>query len=122
MSSPIPRNLTASTATACDDYPSIPEQPAGRCVPNAIRVFLVIDMSLLRGALAALLSSEDDIEVVAGMALGDRVIPTVIRHQPDIVVVDVDQSGPDVLATAQGLQQRLPECRVVVLATARRPG
>ncbi|MGH8922747.1 MAG: response regulator, partial [Actinomycetes bacterium] len=123
-SAPISRNLAASTAAACDDYPGTPEQPAvaGRCVPNAIRVFLVIDMSLPRGALAALLSSEDDIEVVAGMALGDRVIPTAIRHRPDIVVVDVDQNGPDVLATAHALQERLPECRVIVLATAQRPG
>ncbi|MGH3814969.1 MAG: response regulator transcription factor [Pseudonocardiaceae bacterium] len=123
-SAPIPRNLAASTVAACDEYPSIPEQPAvaGRCVPNTIRVFLVIDMSLLRGALAAVLSNEDDIEVVAGMALGDRVIPTAVRHRPDVVVVDVDQSGPDVLTTTHALHQRLPECRVVVLATAHRPG
>ncbi|MGH3901588.1 MAG: response regulator transcription factor [Pseudonocardiaceae bacterium] len=123
-SSRIPRNLAASTAVACDEYPGIPEPPAvaGGRAHNAIRVFLVIDMSLLRGALAAVLSSEDDIEVIAGMAMGDRVIPTAIRHRPDIVVVDVDQSGPDVLATAHALHERLPECRVVVLATARRPG
>jgi two-component system response regulator DesR len=83
---------------------------------------LVLDMSLLRGALATLLSSEDDIEVVAGMAGGDRVVATAIRHQPDVVVVDLDQGGSDVLATAQALHERLPECRVVVLATAQRPG
>jgi two-component system response regulator DesR len=120
----MPRNLAASTVAACDEYPDIPDQPAvaGRRVPNAIRVLLVIDLSLLRGALAALLSSEDDIEVVAGMALGERVIPTAIRYRPDIVVVDVDQSGPDVLATTHALHKRLPECRVVVLATAHRPG
>ncbi|MGH3772777.1 MAG: response regulator transcription factor [Pseudonocardiaceae bacterium] len=87
-----------------------------------IRVLLVIDMSLLRGALATLLSSEDDIDVVAGMATGDRVVPTAIRYQPDIAVLDVDQGGSDVLATAQALHERLPECRVVVLATAQRPG
>jgi two-component system, NarL family, response regulator DesR len=123
-SSPIARNLAASTIAACDEYPGIPEQPtvAQHCAPKAIRVFLIIDMSLLRGALAALLSSEDDIEVVAGMPWGDRVIPTAMRHRPDIVVVDVDQGGPDMLATAQTLQERLPECRVVVLAAARRPG
>ncbi|MGH3867878.1 MAG: response regulator transcription factor [Pseudonocardiaceae bacterium] len=90
--------------------------------PKPIRVFLVIDMSLLRGALATLLSSEEDIDVVAGMAAGDRVVPTAIRHQPDIVVLDLDQGGSDVLATAQALHERLPECRVVVLATAQRPG
>ncbi len=122
--SPIPRNIAASTVATCDEYTGTPEQPAvaRRSTPKTIRVFLVIDMNLLRGALAALLSSEDDIDVIAGMALGDRVIPTAIRYQPDVVVVDVDQSGPDVLATAQTLHERLPECRVIVLATARQPG
>ena len=87
-----------------------------------IRVLLVIDMSLLRGALASVLSSEDDIEVVAGMAAGDRVVPTAIRYQPDIAVLDLDQGGSDVLATAQALHERLPGCRVIVLAAAHRPG
>jgi two-component system, NarL family, response regulator DesR len=123
-SSPIPRNLSASTVATCDEFTGIPEQPTTdrRSTPKTIRVLLVIDMSLLRGALAALLSGEDDIDVVAGMALGDRVIPTAIRYQPDVVVVDIDQGGSDVLATAQALRERLPECRVIVLATAQRPG
>jgi two-component system response regulator DesR len=130
-----PRNLAASTAAACDEYTGIPQSPIAQPPavvrgpaqksapdPKPIRVFLVVDMSLLRGALAALLSSEDDLEVVAGMAGGDRVVPTAIRHQPDIAVVDLDQGGSDVLATAQALHERLPECPVVVLATAQRPG
>ena len=130
-----PRNLAASTVAAGDEYTGIPQPPSAqssvmvRCSaqkpspdPKPIRVLLVIDMSLLRGALAALLSSEDDIEVVAGMATGDRVVPTAIRHQPDIAVLDVDQGGSDVLATAQALHERLPECGVVVLAAAQRPG
>jgi two-component system response regulator DesR len=122
--SPTPQNFAASTVAACDEYAGIPQQQTvnRRAAPKAIRVFLVIDMSLLRGAIAALLSSEDDIEVVAGIASGDRVVPTAIRHRPDIVLLDVDQSGPDVLATAQALHERLPECRVIVLASAQRPG
>lgn len=130
-----PRTLAAGAVAADDEYTDIPDslttQPSAvvRCStqsptldPKPIRVLLVIDMSLLRGALAALLSGEGDIEVVAGLATGDRVIPTAIRYQPDIAVLDVDQGGSDVLATAQALHERLPECRVVVLATAQRPG
>ncbi|MBV8542654.1 MAG: response regulator transcription factor [Pseudonocardiales bacterium] len=130
-----PRNLAASAVAAGDEYTGIPGPPttqssAAVCCPaqgpspgpNPIRVLLVIDMSLLRGALAALLSGEGDIEVVAGMATGDRVVPTAVRHQPDIAVLDVEQGGLDVLTTAQALHERLPECRVVVLATAQRPG
>jgi two-component system response regulator DesR len=130
-----PRNLAASTVTAVDEYTGILEPPQAppsavvRCSAQKpspdrkpIRVLLVIDMSLLRGALAALLSSEDDIEVVTGMAAGDRVVPTAIRYQPDIAVLDLDQGGSDVLATAQALHERLPGCRVIVLAAANRPG
>lgn len=125
-----PRNLAASTVAAGAEYTGIYESPAmihpSAQVPSPdtrpIRVLLVIDMSLLRGALSAVLSSEDDIEVVAGMAAGDRVVATAIRHQPDIAVLDLDQGGSDVLATAQALHERLPGCRVIVLAAAHRPG
>jgi two-component system, NarL family, response regulator DesR len=124
------RSLVASTVAAGAEYTGIHESPATvhssahQPSPDTkpIRVLLVIDMSLLRGALAAVLSTEDDIEVVAGMAAGDRVVPSAIRHQPDIAVLDLDQGGSDVLATAQALQERLPGCRVIVLAAANRPG
>jgi two-component system response regulator DesR len=124
------RSLVATTVAAGAEYTGIHESPATvhpsaqKQSPdtNTIRVLLVIDMSLLRGALAAVLSSEDDIEVVAGMAAGDRVVATAIRHQPDIAVLDLDQGGSDVLATAQALHERLPGCRVIVLAAAHRPG
>lgn len=125
-----PRSLAASTVAADDEFLTIPEQAVvvHRSAqkpgpgPKPIRVFLALDMSLLRGALATLLSNEDDIDVVAGMAMGERVIPTAIRHRPDIAVLDVDQGGSDTLATVQALNERLPSCRVVVLASAGRPG
>jgi two-component system, NarL family, response regulator DesR len=133
-------SLAASTIAAGDQYTGIPQlnrdqpdrdQPTAmvRCSPpkpvsdpNAIRVLLVIEMSLLRGALAAVLSHEADIEVVGGIAGGDRVVPAAIRHQATIAVLDIDQGGSEALVTAQTLHERLPECRVVVLATAQRPG
>lgn len=113
-----PRNLAASTVAASAEYTAQKSSPA----TEPIRVLLVIDMSLLRGALATVLSSEDDIEVVGGISSGDRAVPTAIRYRPDIAVLDVDQGGSDGLATAQALRERVPECRVVVLATAQRPG
>jgi two-component system response regulator DesR len=126
-----PRNLAASNVATCDEYAGIPSSqpsvvirggPGQKPDPKPIRVLLVSDLSLVRGALATLLSSEDDIDVVTAMAGGDRVVPTALRHQPDVIVVDLDQGGSDVLATAQALHERLPGCRVVVLATAQRPG
>jgi two-component system response regulator DesR len=131
----VPRNLAASTIAADDEYTGFSQphsdQPTAMArypghIPSPaadpIRVLLVIDMSLLRGALAAVLSSEEDIEVVGGIAGGERVVPTAIRHRPDIAILDVDQGGSEALTAAQTLHERLPACRVVVLATAQRPG
>jgi two-component system response regulator DesR len=89
---------------------------------QTIRVYLVIETSLVRGALAALLSAEDDIKVVAGTPASDRVVPTAVRHRPDVAILDLDVGGAEMLAMARALHERLPECRLVVLATARRPG
>jgi two-component system, NarL family, response regulator DesR len=113
------------TVAAYDDYPNLSpqnEDPDEGPGLRTIRVFLVIDMSLVRGALAALLSGEDDIEVVAGMGLSDRVVPTAVRHRPDVVVLDVELGGPDMIVVAKELHEKLPDCRLVVLATPRRPG
>lgn len=130
-----PRSLVASTVAASDDYTGIPQPPLDQrsavvhsstqkpmSATDPIRVLLVIEMNLLRGALATVLSSEEDIEVVGGISGGDRVVPAAIRYRPDIAVLDVDQGGSQMLATAQALHERLPECRAVVLATAQRPG
>lgn len=116
---------TTGTTAAYDEYTGIPPQaevPEEAPVLRAIRVFLVINMSLVRGALAALLSGEDDIEVIAGMGLSDRVVATAARYQPDVAVLDVELGGAEMISVARALRQRLPECRLVVLATTRRPG
>lgn len=123
--SPLSPSSSASPVAASAEYPDA-SRPAGdadkRLPAQAIRVCLVIDTILVRGALAALLSGEDDINVVAGMGLNDRVVPTVVRHQPDVAVLDVELGGAEMLAVARELHIRLPECRVIVLVTARRPG
>jgi len=110
---------------ASDERPDAPRSAGDadkRLSLPEIRVCLVIDTSLVRGALAALLSGEDDINVVAGMGMSDRVVPTIIRHQPDVAVLDLELGGAEMLAVARALHTRLPECRVIALMTARRPG
>lgn len=87
-----------------------------------IRVALVIGSSLVRYALAALLSGEKDIEVVAGLAPGDQVVPTIVRQQPHVAVLDVELGGAAMLSISESLHERLPQCQLIVLAAARRPG
>ena len=76
-----------------------------------IRVLLAEDQAMVRGALAALLSREQDIEVVAEVARGDEVVQAALATQPDVALLDIEMPGGDGLAAAQALRKALPSCR-----------
>lgn len=77
---------------------------------------------MVRGALVALLSYEEDIEVVAELERGDEIVPTALAQQPDVAVIDIDLPGVDGLTAAQELREKLPECRTLILTSLGRPG
>jgi two-component system response regulator DesR len=87
-----------------------------------IRVLLAEDQAMVRGALAALLRLEEDIEVVAEVARGDEVAPAALESQPDVALLDIEMPGGGGLNAAQALHERLPACRIVILTTFGRSG
>jgi two-component system, NarL family, response regulator DesR len=87
-----------------------------------LRVLIAEDMHLIRGALVALLSLEDDMEVVAELERGDQIVPTALETRPDVAVVDIDLPGLDGLSAADRLARQLPSCRVLVLTGLSQPG
>ena len=87
-----------------------------------IRVLLAEDQAMVRGALSALLSLEEDIEVVAGVAQGDEVVPAALETRPDVALLDIEMPGGGGLSAAQALHERLPACRVMILTTFGRSG
>ena len=87
-----------------------------------IRVLLAKDQAMVRGALAALLSREQDIEVVAEVARGDEVVEAALATQPDVALLDIEMPGGDGLAAAQALRKALPTCHSVILTTFGRSG
>ena len=87
-----------------------------------IRVLLAEDQAMVRGALAALLSLEGDIEVVAEVARGDEVVSTALTTRPDVALLDIEMPGGDGLSAAHSLHATLPACRVVILTTFGRSG
>lgn len=87
-----------------------------------IKILLADDQSLVRGALAALLGLEPDIEVVAEVGRGDDVLPAVRKYTPDVVLLDIEMPGIDgIAACAQVLTSGVP-CRVLMVTTFGRPG
>jgi two-component system response regulator DesR len=87
-----------------------------------IRVLLAEDQAMVRGALAALLSLEGDIEVVGEVARGDEVVRVALTARPDVALVDIEMPGGDGLSAAHALRTALPSCRVVILTTFGRSG
>ncbi|MFJ3501807.1 DNA-binding response regulator [Streptomyces sp. NPDC090135] len=86
-----------------------------------IRVLLAEDMHMIRGALAALLSLEADMEVVVEVARRDAVVPAALAHRPTVAVLDLEMPGGDGLSAARDLLVSLPECRVMILTGLGRP-
>ena len=89
---------------------------------SPIRVLLAEDQSMVRGAMAALLSMEADIEVVAQVATGDAVVPEALRVRPDVAVLDIEMPGMDGISAAAALRTAVPSCRVLIVTTFGRPG
>jgi len=87
-----------------------------------IRVLLAEDQAMVRGALAALLALEGDIEIVAEAARGDEVVPLALATRPDVALLDIEMPGGDGLTAAAALHDQLPTCRVLILTTFGRPG
>lgn len=84
-----------------------------------ISIMIVGEVDLVRGALAAVLANEDDLEVTLQIPLWEHALVAARAHRPAVVVVDVDRYGADGLAAVQRLGDELPECRVLLL-TGRR--
>lgn len=87
-----------------------------------IRVLLAEDQAMVRGALAALLTLEGDIEIVAEVSRGDEVLHAAQATRPDVALLDVEMPGCDGLTAAAQVHSELPTCRVLILTTFGRPG
>ena len=87
-----------------------------------IHILLVEDQAMVRGALAALLALEPDMEIVAEVARGDEVVAAALAAQPDVALLDIEMPGADGLTAAAEVRAKLPTCRILILTTFGRPG
>ena len=86
-----------------------------------IRILLAEDQGMVRGALAALLAFEPDLEVVAQVSSGNEVLAAAEEARPDVALLDIEMPGIDGIEAAARLRAELPECRILILTTFGRP-
>ncbi|HEX6483098.1 MAG TPA: response regulator transcription factor [Ktedonobacteraceae bacterium] len=87
-----------------------------------IRVLLAEDQAMVRGALAALLTLEGDIEIVSEVGRGDEVVPAALSSRPEVALLDIEMPGVSGITAAAALHAQLPSCRIIILTTFGRPG
>lgn len=89
---------------------------------TTIKLLLADDQALIRGALAALLGLEPDLEVVAQVERGDEVIDAVRHHQVDVALLDLEMPGMNGIEVAAQLAEAVPSVRSLIVTTFGRPG
>ncbi len=89
---------------------------------DPIKVLLADDQALVRGALAALLALESDLEVVAEVGRGDEVVDAARTSGAQVCLLDIEMPGQDGIAAAAAVRDSLPGVRTLVVTTFGRPG
>lgn len=90
--------------------------------PPPFRVLLAEDQHMMRSALTLLLDLEPDLQVVAQVARGDRIVKEALRTRPHVALLDIDLPGCSGLDAAEALHRRQPDCKLVMLTAFGWPG
>ena len=89
---------------------------------TTIRLLLADDQALVRGALAALLGLEPDLEIAAEVSRGDEVLAAVRATSIDVALLDIEMPGLDGIAVVEQLAEHAPHIRALIVTTFGRPG
>jgi DNA-binding NarL/FixJ family response regulator len=81
-----------------------------------LKVLVADDHRLMLEAVRMALRDENDIEIVGETCNGSQVLPLVNDKKPDVVLLDIRMPGMDGLHCLEGLRQRHPDVRCVVLS------
>ena len=81
-----------------------------------IRILVVDDQALVRGALAERLRREPGFSVVGGAGTADEAVGQALELEPDIILMDIDMPGLNSFDAAQRLRSLRPDIRVIFLS------
>jgi DNA-binding NarL/FixJ family response regulator len=84
---------------------------------EAVRIVLVDDHPLFREGVAAILQSEDDMEVIGQGASAEEAVRLAGEQMPDVMLLDIDMPGNG-LEAARQIAAAYPVVRVIMLTVS----
>ncbi|MEU5992416.1 response regulator transcription factor [Spirillospora sp. NPDC047418] len=88
-----------------------------RDVTGPIRVFLLDDHEVVRRGVAALLSAEDDIEIVGEAGTAEHALARIPAARPDVAVLDVRLPDGDGVGVCRELRSQMPDLACLMLTS-----
>ncbi len=85
--------------------------------PSPIRILSVDDHPILRQGVAALVSGQADMSVVAEASNGREAIQQFRAHHPDVTLMDLQMPEMNGLDAMIAIRGEFPEARIIVLTT-----
>jgi DNA-binding NarL/FixJ family response regulator len=85
--------------------------------PSLIRILTVDDHPLLRKGIAALISGEPDLKLIAEASNGEEAIAAFRSHRPDVTLMDLQMPGIDGIGAIGRIRNEFPDARIIVLTT-----
>lgn len=87
-----------------------------------IKVIIVEDQALVRGAISALLDFEENINVVAQAENGALAIPLIKQFTPDIVLTDIEMPEMSGIELVEKIAVQHPKIKTMIMTTFSRCG
>lgn len=82
-----------------------------------IKVLIADDQELLRESLGIILSSFEDIEVVASASDGEEVLDKLKTSRPDVILMDVRMPVLDGVLCTKRVKERYSDIKIIILTT-----
>ena len=96
-----------------------PQSP--NSISHTIKVLLVDDQKTIRYQLQRMLSNQADLKVVGTASDGKRAIALTESLQPDVILIDIEMPEMNGIEAASKIQQRFPNCKILILSSHEKP-
>ncbi|PCI55985.1 MAG: chemotaxis response regulator protein-glutamate methylesterase [Alphaproteobacteria bacterium] len=85
-------------------------------IENKITVVLVDDSSVIRGALARIIETDPNIEIVASVSNGEMAVSMAANKKPDVMILDIEMPVMDGLTALPKILEKSPKTKVVMFS------